>query len=165
MSAVAVEASSALNPGRAQEFLSFTLGAEEYGIDIQRVQELRGYEAVTHIANAPDFIKGVINLRGVIVPIIDLRIRFGQQDPEYNQFTVVVILQVRGRMTGLVVDSVSDVAALGADQIKPAPQFGTAMSTRYLTGIATVDDRMLALLDIEELLSGEELGVLDTVAA
>jgi purine-binding chemotaxis protein CheW len=162
MSAV-LEASSAL--ARPQEFLAFTLGAEEYGIDIQQVQELRGYEAVTHIANAPEFIKGVINLRGVIVPILDMRLRFGLKDPAYDQFTVVVILKVKGRTIGLVVDSVSDVAALAPEQIKPTPEFGAAMDTRYLTGIATVGEHMLALLDIEKLLSGEELGLLAEVAA
>lgn len=164
MSAV-LEAPSTGALARPQEFLAFTLGAEEYGIDIQQVQELRGYDAVTHIANAPDFIKGVVNLRGVIVPILDMRLRFGQDNPSYDQFTVVVILRVKDRTIGLVVDSVSDVAALTPEQIKPAPEFGAAMDARYLTGIATVGERMLALLDIEMMLSGEELGLLAAVAA
>jgi purine-binding chemotaxis protein CheW len=164
MSAV-LEAPVGAALARPQEFLAFTLGAEEYGIDIQKVQELRGYEAVTHIANAPEFIKGVVNLRGVIVPILDMRLRFGLKDPTYDQFTVVVILKVRERTIGLVVDSVSDVSALTAEQIKPAPEFGNAMNVHYLTGIATVGDRMLALLDIEKMLSGEEMGLLAAVAA
>lgn len=150
---------------RPKEFLAFNLGDEEYGIDIQQVQELRGYEAVTHIANAPDFMKGVINLRGAIVPILDMRIRFGLGEPTYDQFTVVIILKVRGRVIGLVVDSVSDVAALTPEQIKPAPQLGSAMDVRYVTGLATVAERMLILLDIEQLLSGQEFGLLEAVAA
>jgi purine-binding chemotaxis protein CheW len=164
MSAVLEALPSSANV-RPHEFLAFTLGAEEYGIDIQQVQELRGYEAVTHIANAPEFIKGVVNLRGVIVPILDMRLRFGLKDPTYDQFTVVVILKVRDRTIGLVVDSVSDVSALTPEQIKPAPEFGNAMDVRYLTGIATVGERMLALLDIEKMLSGEEMGLLAAVAA
>jgi purine-binding chemotaxis protein CheW len=164
MSAVYSEVPSAA-VARPNEFLAFNLGEEEYGIDIQQVQELRGYEAVTHIANAPSFIKGVVNLRGAIVPILDMRIRFGLGDPVYDQFTVVVILKVKGRVIGMVVDSVSDVAALTPEQIKPAPEFGTVMDMSYVTGLATVGDRMLILLDIERLLSGEELGLLATVAA
>src|SRR5438105_6918460 len=101
-----------------REFLAFTLGKEEYGIDILKVQELRGYEAVTRIANSPDFIKGVVNLRGIIVPIIDMRIKFNLGEPTYNQFTVVIILNIAGRIVGMVVDSVSDVIALSSEQIK-----------------------------------------------
>jgi len=164
MSAVVAEALNA-TLARPKEFLAFNLGDEEYGIDIQQVQELRGYDAVTTIANAPDFIKGVINLRGVIVPILDMRIRFSLGEPTYDQFTVVVILKVKGRTIGLVVDSVSDVAALTPEQIRPAPEFGSAMDVRYVTGLATVGERMLILLDIEHLLSGQELGLLEVVAA
>ncbi|HEU4851707.1 MAG TPA: chemotaxis protein CheW [Telluria sp.] len=162
MSAVFSEASPIVRP---KEFLAFNLGAEEYGIDIQQVQELRGYEAVTRIANAPDFVKGVVNLRGVIVPIIDMRIRFSLGEPTYDQFTVVVILKVRDRVIGLVVDSVSDVAELTADQIKPAPDLGSVIDAGYVTGLATIGERMLILIDIERLLSGQELGLLAAVAA
>ena len=105
-----------------REFLSFKLGAEEYGIDILKVQEIRGYEPPTRIANAPEFIKGVVNLRGVIVPIVDMRVRFGLDDVQYNGFTVVIILNVVGRTVGMVVDSVSDVLELGGDTIRPAPE-------------------------------------------
>src|SRR5499427_10152371 len=105
-----------------QEFLTFRLGAEEYGIDILKVQEIRGYDQVTRIANAPGFIKGVVNLRGVIVPIIDLRIKFNLGEAKYDAFTVVIVLNVLERVVGVVVDSVSDVLALGADEIKPAPE-------------------------------------------
>src|ERR1035437_5917428 len=127
------------------EFLAFTLAKEEYGIDILKVQEIRGYEAVTHIANAPDFIKGVVNLRGIIVPIVDMRIKFNLGEPTYDQFTVVIILNISGRVVGMVVDSVSDVIALKQDQIKPAPEMGTAFNTDYLIGLGTIDERMLIL--------------------
>src|SRR3990170_1420546 len=109
--------------GASRELLTFTLGSEEYGIDILKVQEIRGYEAVTHIANAPEFIKGVVNLRGIIVPIVDMRIKFNLGEAEYNEFTVVIILNVAGRVVGMVVDGVSDVIQLAAEQIRPAPDF------------------------------------------
>lgn len=148
----------------ALEFLSFTLGAEEYGVDIQKVQELRGYEAVTRIANAPDYIKGVINLRGVIVPIIDMRIKFGLSTPTYDQFTVVIILNIGNRVMGMVVDSVSDVVMLKQEQIKPAPEMGSALDTDYLTGLGALDDRMLILVDIERLMNGDDMQTIDRVA-
>src|SRR6187200_977566 len=119
----------------AREYLTFRLSQEEYGIDILRVQEIRGYEAVTRIANAPDFIKGVVNLRGIIVPIVDMRIKFNLGTPTYDQFTVVIILNISGRTVGMVVDSVSDVTTLQSDQIKPAPEMGTALNTDYLIGL------------------------------
>jgi purine-binding chemotaxis protein CheW len=144
----------------AHEFLAFTLGQEEYGIDILKVQELRGYESVTHIANAPEFIKGVVNLRGIIVPIIDMRIKFHLSDPTYDQFTVVIILNVVGRVMGMVVDSVSDVMALTQEQIKPPPEMGTTFDSAYLIGIGTVDERMLILVDIDKLMTGAEIGMI-----
>ena len=149
----------------ASEFLAFTLGKEEYGIDILKVQELRGYEAVTQIANSPEFIKGVVNLRGIIVPIIDMRIKFNLGEPRYDQFTVVIILNIYDRVMGMVVDSVSDVISLTPDQIKPAPEMGTAFNTDYLIGLGTIDKRMLILVDIGKLMSGSELGLIDKLAA
>jgi len=143
------------------EYLTFTLGREEYGIDILKVQEIRGYDVVTHIANAPDFIKGVINLRGVIVPIVDMRIKFKVGEPTYNEFTVVIIMNVLGRVIGMVVDGVSDVVALTAEQIKPAPEMGTALDTGYITGLGTLNDQMLILVDIEKLMSSEEMQVME----
>ncbi|MHB8121010.1 MAG: chemotaxis protein CheW [Desulfuromonadaceae bacterium] len=145
------------------EFLTFTLGNEEYGIDILKVQEIRGYDTVTHIANAPEFIKGVINLRGVIVPIVDMRIKFNVGEPSYNDFTVVIIINVLGRVIGMVVDGVSDVVALGPEQIKPAPEMGAAMDTDYITGIGTMNDQMLILVDIEKLMSSEEMQVMERI--
>ncbi|RYE67667.1 MAG: chemotaxis protein CheW [Oxalobacteraceae bacterium] len=142
------------------EYLAFKLGDEEYGIDILKVQEIRGYENVTRIANAPEFIKGVINLRGIIVPIVDMRIKFNLGEPRYDQFTVVIILSIAGRVVGMVVDSVSDVTTLQPEQIRPAPQMGCALNTDYLVGLGTVEERMLILLDIERLMSSAEMGLL-----
>jgi purine-binding chemotaxis protein CheW len=145
------------------EFLTFRLGAEEYGIDILRVQEIRSYEPPTRIANAPPFVKGVVNLRGVIVPIIDLRLKLGCEKAEYNTFTVVVVLNVRGRIVGAVVDSVSDVLALGSGDIKPAPELSSSVDASYITGIGTIKsgdaERMLILMDIEALMSSAEMGL------
>lgn len=148
-----------------QEFLAFKLGKEEYGIDILKVQEIRGYETVTRIANAPEFIKGVVNLRGIIVPIVDMRIKFHLGEPTYDQFTVVIILNVAGRVVGMVVDSVSDVITLSQDQIKPAPEMGTALNTDYLIGLGTVDQRMLILVEIDKLMSSAEMCLVDKLAA
>ena len=147
------------------EFLAFTLGQEEYGIDILKVQEIRGYESVTRIANAPEFIKGVINLRGIIVPIVDMRIKFNLGAPRYDEFTVVIILNIGNRVVGMVVDSVSDVTTLSPEQIKPAPEMGSALDTEYLIGLGTIDERMLILVDIDKLMSSVEMGLIDKVSA
>jgi purine-binding chemotaxis protein CheW len=153
-SVAAIDASSS----RALEYLAFTLGKEEYGISIQKVQELRGYETVTRIANAPAFIKGVVNLRGIIVPIIDMRIKFNLGTPTYDQTTVVVILNAGSRVIGMVVDSVSDVVMLTPEQIRPAPDMNTGvMNTDYLTGLGTIDERMLILVDIDKLISSADM--------
>jgi purine-binding chemotaxis protein CheW len=148
-----------------QEFLVFTLGAEEYGIDILKVQEIRGYDSVTRIANAPAFIKGVINLRGIIVPIVDMRIKFNLGRVEYDNQTVVIILNVAHRVVGMVVDGVSDVLTLMKEQVMPAPEFGSTLSTEYLTGLGTVDGRMLILMDIEKLMTSREMELIDHVGA
>lgn len=148
-----------------QEFLIFTLGDEEYGIDILKVQEIRGYDQVTRIANTPDFIKGVTNLRGVIVPIVDLRVKFSQQDVVYNDNTVVIVLNLGQRVVGIVVDGVSDVLSLTAEQIRPAPEFAVTLSTEYLTGLGALGDRMLILVNIEKLLNSEEMALLDSAAS
>jgi purine-binding chemotaxis protein CheW len=150
---------------RGGEFLTFRLGTEEYGIDILRVQEIRSYEQPTRIANAPHFLKGVVNLRGVIVPIVDLRLKLGCDSAEYNGFTVVIVLNVKGRVVGAVVDSVSDVMELSADSIKPAPEVSaTTVDTTYITGIANVGERMLILMDIESLMSSADMGLMDQAA-
>ncbi|HDP7065704.1 chemotaxis protein CheW [Escherichia coli] len=148
-----------------QEFLVFTLGDEEYGIDILKVQEIRGYDQVTRIENTPAFIKGVTNLRGVIVPIVDLRIKFSQVDVDYNDNTVVIVLNLGQRVVGIVVDGVSDVLSLTAEQIRPAPEFAVTLSTEYLTGLGALGDRMLILVNIEKLLNSEEMALLDSAAS
>ena len=147
--------------GEGRELLTFTLGKEEYGIDILKVQEIRGYEAVTTIANAPDFIKGVINLRGIIVPIVDMRIKFNLGNVSYDESTVVIILNVAKRVVGMVVDGVSDVTTLKADEIKPAPEFGASLDTRFLQGLGTVDERMIILVDIEKLMSSRDMELIE----
>ena len=145
------------------EFLTFTLGKEEYGIDILKVQEIRGYDAVTHIANTPEFIKGIINLRGIIVPIVDMRIKFKLGAPVYDQFTVVIILNVANRVVGMVVDGVSDVISLPPSQIQPPPEFGAAMDTQYIVGLGTLEERMIILVDIERLMTSREMELVDNV--
>lgn len=145
----------------AGEYLTFRLGEEEYGIDILRVQEIRSYEQPTRIANAPHFIKGVVNLRGVIVPIIDLRLKLDCPSNDYNGFTVVIVLNVRGRVIGAVVDSVSDVLELSAENVRAAPQMNTSVDTTFITGIGNVGDRMLILMDIEALMSSADMGLID----
>jgi len=148
-----------------KEFLSFRLGDEEYGIDILRVQEIRSYETPTRIANAPAFIKGVVNLRGVIVPIVDLRLKLVCASADYTDTTVVIVLNVHGRVIGMVVDSVSDVLALSADDIKAAPEITSAVDSGFIMGMGCIKsgdiDRMLILTDISALMSSEEMGLID----
>ena len=148
----------------ANEFLTFRLGKEEYGIEILKVQEIRGYDAVTHIANAPEFIKGVVNLRGIIVPIVDMRIKYRLDKADYDQFTVVIILNVSGRVVGIVVDAVSDVISLGAEQMRPAPEFGATINAEYIMGLGTVGERMLILMDIEKLMTSSDMGLIEQLA-
>ncbi len=149
----------------AQEYLTMCLGDEAYGVDILRVQEIRGYEQPTRIAGAPEFIRGVLNLRGVIVPIVDLRIKFGLERVAYDAVTVTVVLNIAGRTVGAVVDSVSDVIELAGNQIKPAPEFNSAVDSGYVVGIGAIKqaehDRMLILVDIERLMSGVDMGLVN----
>ena len=147
-----------------RELLTFTLGSEEYCIDILKVQEIRGYEAVTRIANTPGFIKGVINLRGNVVPIVDLRLKLGLGEANYDSNTVVIILNILKRVIGVVVDSVSDVISLAPEAIKPAPDFGSALDTEYILGLAAVDDRMLIHIDIEKLMESRDMALIPDIA-
>jgi len=146
------------------EVLSFRLGQEEYGISILKVQEIRGYDAVTRIASAPAFLKGVINLRGQIVPIVDMRIKFNLGKAEYDSFTVVIILNIGSHVIGMVVDSVSDVITLAPEQVRPAPALGGGIDAEHLLGLGTVGERMLILLDIERLLASPEMGLINSMA-
>ena len=149
------------------EFLAFTMGEEEYGLDILKVQEIRGYEtdAVTRIANTPAYFKGVMNLRGVIVPIVDLRIKFGVGEAAYDGTTVVIILNVANRVLGIVVDSVSDVLPLKDEEIRPAPEFSAAIEASFVRGLASVNERLLILIDIEMLMTSPGMGLVETKAA
>jgi len=137
----------------AREYLTFRLGDEEYGIDILKVQEIRGYENPTRIANAPHFLKGVLNLRGTIVPIVDLRLRFGCATVEYNAFTVSIVLHIGQRTVGVVVDGVSDVLTLEREQLRPVPALRGNVKPEHLLAIGSVGPRMLILLDIEKFLA------------
>ena len=148
-----------------EEFLSFRLGDEEYAIDILKVQEIRAHEAVTRIANAPAYLKGVINLRGQIVPIVDLRVKLSMARVEVDASTVVIILNIAGRVIGMVVDAVSDVVALAREQIRPAPAFGNVVDASFIHGIAPVEERMLILVDIARLMTSGELAVVEKAAA
>lgn len=154
------ETASSSAVSAADEYLTFRLGNEEYAIDILRVQEIRGYDEATRIANAPSYVKGVINLRGSIVPIVDLRLLFNLSDPAYDSFTVVIVLNVCDTVVGMVVDSVNDVVGIPAREIKPAPEFGGSMDMSFLAGIATLDQRMVILVDIERLAQGTALASL-----
>ncbi|MGV8922710.1 MAG: chemotaxis protein CheW [Thermomonas sp.] len=142
----------------SQEYLTFTLGDEEYGVEILKVQEIRGYESVTRLPDAADYIKGVINLRGIIVPVVDMRLKF-QIPAEYTGLTVMIVLNVGERVVGMVVDSVSDVVRLGPEQIRDVPELGATIDGKFLTGLGTFDERMLILLDIEQLMTSAEMGL------
>ena len=148
----------------ANEFLTFTLGSEEYGVDILKVQEIRGYDTVTRLPDAPDYVKGVINLRGTIVPVLDLRIKFNVGLVEYNSFTVMIILNIAKRVVGIVVDGVSDVMQLTESQLRPPPDLGLSQAggaSQFITGIGALEDRMLILVDIEKLLRSADLAICD----
>ena len=147
----------------AGEYLTFVLGSEQYGIEILKVQEIRGYDAVTQIANLPTFIKGVINLRGKIVPIVDLRIKFNLGKVDYNEFTVVIILNLNGRIVGIVVDGVSDVRELRDEHLREVPTLVTRIDTKYIVGLATIEQEMLILVDIEKLMTSDEMQLMDAV--
>ncbi|WOI37268.1 chemotaxis protein CheW [Alteromonas sp. CI.11.F.A3] len=145
--------------GDDKEYLSFVLADEHYALDIKTVKEIRGYEQVTKIANAPAFIKGVINLRGDIVPIVDLRLKFNVGEATYTEFTIVIMLNIQDRIVGIVVDGVSDVIRLMEEQILAPPEFGVAFDSRYLHGLADVDGQMVILVNIESLITSEEMGL------
>ena len=141
------------------EVLSFRLGAEEYGIGILAVQEIRGFALPTRLANAPAWMLGVLNLRGRIVPVVDMRLRFNLGQVQYDDFTVVIILNIGEDVIGMVVDGVSDVVTLAPDQVRPAPGLGGSIDADCLRGIGTVGERMLILLDIERLMSMSDMGL------
>jgi len=139
------------------QYLTFQLGEELYGVDILRVQEIKGYTTVTKIPNTPPHIKGVLNLRGTIVPIVELRTKFGMPTIDYTLFTVIVVVVVRDRIMGLVVDSVSDVLNIDKKDVQPPPQFGAKVDVSVLTGIGKSGDKLVALLNIDRLLTESEM--------
>ncbi len=145
------------------QFVTFQLGAETYGISILKLNEIIAYQSCTNIPNVPRFIKGVLNLRGIVVPVIDLRERFGMELKDYDQFTVIMILDVSGRIMGLVVDMVSDVLTLNSDDVKPRPHFSTGISTEFISGMGIKDKKFIILLDVDKLLSDDELNMVDGV--
>ena len=157
------------NGDGSQQYLTFMLDGEEYGVDILRVQEIKGWDRVTPIPNTPAFIRGVLNMRGTIVPIIDLRMRFNLQRLEYGPTTVVIMLKVissndKSRIMGIVVDGVSDVYNMPDDEIKPSPDFGSAVDTAFIRGLATVNEKMVIVLEIDHMLNSNELAMLDSTA-
>ncbi len=152
-----------------KELLTFFLAGEEYGVDILRVQEIKGWDSVTNIPNTPEYIRGVINIRGSIVPIIDMRLRFNLEKKEYDATTVVIVLNVvndgkADRTMGVVVDAVSDVYNVPIDDVKASPDFGTAVDTEFVTGLATIDNKMIIVLDIDHMLNAAELAVIEQIA-
>lgn len=153
----------------AEQFLTFIMAGEEYGVDILSVLEIRGWESTTSIPNSPPHIKGVINLRGTIVPIIDLRLRFGLDNVDYGPMTVVIVMKVesaRGkRIMGIVVDAVSDVYSLSVQDMRGAPDLGDHVNTSYIKGLVSVDGKMVILLDINELLGADNLEDLHVVTS
>jgi len=154
-------ANGGLEAADAQQFLTFKLAGEEYGVGILTVQEIRGWSSVTKVPHTPAWLLGVINLRGVVVPIIDLRLKFSFANAEYTDTTVVIILTVATRVVGVVVDGVSDVITLGPAQIKPAPSMGAGADTSHIIGFGTLDERMRILMDVEKLIAGADLGLVD----
>jgi purine-binding chemotaxis protein CheW len=149
-----------LDPISIREFLAFKLGTEEYGIDILRVQEVRSYAEPTRLAHAPAFIKGVINLRGVIVPIVDMRIKFNLEQVNYDDLTVVIMLNIGTRVVGMVADGVSDVVTIASEQLRPVPEISSSIGNEHLMALGALDDRMLILLDIVKLMSSTDMGLI-----
>ena len=152
-----------------KELLTFFLAGEEYGVDILRVQEIKGWDSVTSIPNTPEYIRGVINIRGSIVPIIDMRLRFSLEKKEYDATTVVIVLNVKNasaanRTMGVVVDAVSDVYNVPIEDVKASPDFGTAVDTEFVTGLATIEDKMIIVLDIDHMLNAAELAVVENIS-
>jgi purine-binding chemotaxis protein CheW len=148
-----------------REYLAFSLGGEEYAVNILQVQEIRAYEKVTRIANMPSFIKGVMNLRGAVVPVVDLRVRFNVGKADYDASTIVIVINIGPRTIGMVVDGVSDVVAIKASELRPAPQIAGVLTAEFLEGVAILDKRMLIIVDINGLMSSKEMGLLETAAA
>lgn len=149
----------------ANQYLTFTLGNEDYGVEILKVQEIKGYSGITPVPNSPPWMKGVMNLRGTVVPVVDLRTTFSMEEREYNRFTVIILVSIGARIVGLVVDAVSDVLDVPADQVRPAPDMGARVDVRFILGMATVGEKLVVLLDMEKLLGSDGITMLEQAAA
>ncbi|MCL6471581.1 MAG: chemotaxis protein CheW [Firmicutes bacterium] len=151
----------AISKGTGDQFVTFTLEGEEYGVEILKVQEIIGYQGFTKVPNVPDFVKGVLNLRGSVVPVIDLRLKFSMKEKEYDKFTVILILEVKERIIGVIVDAVSDVVSLTEDDIQPTPDFSSGIRADFIASMGRKDDKLIIILDIDKVLSESELEVLE----
>lgn len=138
------------------QYLTFTLGQEEYGVEILKVQEIKGYSPVTPIPSTPSYVKGVMNLRGTVVPVVDLRAKLAMPEAEYNQFTVIIVVKVGDRVMGVIVDAVSDVLNIPRADVQAPPDFGAQVDARFISGMAKAAEKLVVLLDIERVLGGEE---------
>lgn len=147
-----------------RQYLTFRLGQEEYGVEILKVQEIRGCSAITPVPNAPAYLKGVMNLRGTIVPVVDLRAKFSMPEAEYNRFSVIIVLTVGAKVMGLIVDAVSDVLNIARGDIQAPPDFGAQVDARFIGGMVRAGDKLLVLLDIDRVLSGAEPSPPETTA-
>ena len=154
------QVNEAISTATANQFVTFTLGDEEYGIAILKVQEIIGYPGFTKIPNMPSFVKGVINLRGSVVPVIDLRLKFAMQEREYDTYTVIAILEVEEKVIGVIVDAVSDVITLKEDEMQPTPDFSSGVKVEFISGMGRKGDTLIILLDIDRVLSEGEIGML-----
>jgi purine-binding chemotaxis protein CheW len=157
MAQVETQAAKVAPGAEGRQYLTFRLGDEEYGVEILKVQEIKGYSAITPIPNTPSYIKGVMNLRGTIVPVLDLRARFGMSQTEYTPFTVIIVVTVGPKVMGLVVDAVSDVLDIPRENVQATPDFGSQVDARYLDGMAKAGDKLVVLLDIDRVLGVGEL--------
>ena len=150
---------------RAGKYLTFVLDQEEYGIEILKVREIIGLIDVTPVPQVPHYIKGVINLRGKVIPVADLRLKFGMEEKEYTEETCIIVLDVRGKLMGALVDTVSEVLDIGGEEIEPTPDFGTRLDTDYILGMGKIGDKVKILLDIDKVLSEDDLSAIDLSAS
>ena len=157
MQTLGTAAGQVSNNEQANQYLTFTLGAEEYGIEILKVQEIKGYSAITHIPNAPPHVKGVMNLRGTVIPVVDLRRKFSMEMVEFNKFSVIIVVMVGEKVAGLVVDAVSDVLDIDSASVRPAPDFGSGADTRFIRGVASMGEKLVVLLDVDRLVTEEDV--------
>ena len=141
------------------QYLTFALGHEQYGIEILKVQEIKGYLPPTAVPNTPGYIKGVMNLRGTIIPIVDLRAKLGLAETEYNQFTVIIVATIGSKVVGLIVDSVSDVLNIPQSDIQEAPEFGAAVDVRFIDGMAKAGEKIVMLLNMSKIIADGDLDI------